>query len=134
MTPAGILESVLYAGDLGAAEDFYTRVLGFTVHSRLAGRHVFFRCGDGMLLIFNPEATRQPAGALKVPVHGTDGAGHLCFRASAAEISAWHMRLAGLGVGIEADVIWPTGGRSIYFRDPTGNSIEFAEPRIWGLP
>ena len=22
---------------------------------------------------------------------------------------------------------------SIYFRDPSGNSIEFAEPRIWGL-
>ncbi|MGN6582964.1 MAG: glyoxalase/bleomycin resistance/extradiol dioxygenase family protein, partial [Rhizobiaceae bacterium] len=26
-----------------------------------------------------------------------------------------------------------SGGRSIYFRDPAGNSIEFAEPRIWGL-
>ena len=26
-----------------------------------------------------------------------------------------------------------TGGRSIYFRDPSGNSLEFAEPRIWGL-
>ncbi|TIR45476.1 MAG: glyoxalase/bleomycin resistance/extradiol dioxygenase family protein, partial [Mesorhizobium sp.] len=25
------------------------------------------------------------------------------------------------------------GGRSIYIRDPSGNSIEFAEPRIWGL-
>jgi catechol 2,3-dioxygenase-like lactoylglutathione lyase family enzyme len=26
-----------------------------------------------------------------------------------------------------------TGGRSIYFRDPSGNSLEFAEPRIWGI-
>ncbi|TIM64351.1 MAG: glyoxalase/bleomycin resistance/extradiol dioxygenase family protein, partial [Mesorhizobium sp.] len=22
---------------------------------------------------------------------------------------------------------------SIYIRDPSGNSIEFAEPRIWGI-
>ncbi|TIX39705.1 MAG: glyoxalase/bleomycin resistance/extradiol dioxygenase family protein, partial [Mesorhizobium sp.] len=27
----------------------------------------------------------------------------------------------------------PQGGRSIYIRDPSGNSIEFAEPRIWGI-
>jgi hypothetical protein len=36
-------------------------------------------------------------------------------------------------VAIEADFEWPKGGRSIYFRDPAGNSVEFAEPRIWGL-
>lgn len=34
---------------------------------------------------------------------------------------------------IEADFFWPNGARSIYFRDPSGNSIEFAEPSIWGL-
>ena len=28
MTPAGILETVLYARDLGATEDFYRDVLG----------------------------------------------------------------------------------------------------------
>jgi len=31
------------------------------------------------------------------------------------------------------DFEWPQGGRSIYFRDPAGNSLEFAEPRIWRL-
>ena len=36
-------------------------------------------------------------------------------------------------VEIEAEFEWPQGGRSIYFRDPAGNSVEFAEPRIWGL-
>ena len=41
---------------------------------------------------------------------------------------------AGLiGVEIEVDYLWPGGGRSIYFRDPAGNSLEFAEPSIWGL-
>jgi hypothetical protein len=36
-------------------------------------------------------------------------------------------------VAIEADFEWPKGGRSIYFRDPAGNCLEFAEPKIWGL-
>jgi hypothetical protein len=37
------------------------------------------------------------------------------------------------GVEIESDFLWPSGGRSIYFRDPAGNCLEFADPRIWGL-
>ena len=128
MTPAGVLESVLYAGDLVAAVDFYTRILGLPVHSRLDPRHVFFRCGDGMLLIFNPAETVKPP----VP-HGAHGQGHLCFRASAAELDRWRTHLQTAGIVIESEVTWPSGGRSIYFRDPAGNSLEFAEPRIWGL-
>ncbi|MEE9589465.1 MAG: glyoxalase/bleomycin resistance/extradiol dioxygenase family protein, partial [Hyphomicrobiaceae bacterium] len=31
------------------------------------------------------------------------------------------------------DFEWPGGGRSIYFRDPSGNCLEIAEPRIWGF-
>ncbi len=34
---------------------------------------------------------------------------------------------------IESEFEWPQGGHSIYIRDPSGNSIEFAEPRIWGF-
>ena len=41
--------------------------------------------------------------------------------------------LEAKGVAIEADFEWPGGGRSIYFRDPAGNCLEFAEPRIWKL-
>ena len=37
------------------------------------------------------------------------------------------------GVIVEADCDGPNGGRSIYFRDPSGNSIECAEPLIWGM-
>lgn len=135
MTPTAILETALYADDLAAAEAFYTSVLGFAVHGRVAGRHVFFKCGDQMLLVFNPAATVSgPASTtLPVPPHGSRGHGHVCFRAGAQEIVAWKAHLEGLGVKIESDFVWPSGGRSIYFRDPAGNSIEFAEPRIWGL-
>jgi catechol 2,3-dioxygenase-like lactoylglutathione lyase family enzyme len=135
MAPAGILETVLYAKDLDAAETFYRDALGFEPFARVAGRHLFYRCGDQVLLIFNPNATSQlpPADALPVPPHGMEGEGHVCFRATAEELVTWRQELESKGVAIEADFEWPNGGRSIYFRDPAGNCLEFAEPRIWGL-
>jgi catechol 2,3-dioxygenase-like lactoylglutathione lyase family enzyme len=131
----GVLETVLYAHDLAATEDFYRRVFGLEPFAAVAGRHVFYRCGSQMLLYFNPDATRVPpkAGALPVPPHGADGQGHVCFRSSAADLDLWRSRLEALGVAIEADFEWPRGGRSLYFRDPAGNCLELAEPRIWGL-
>lgn len=135
MTPAGVLETVLYVSDLAAAEGFYRDVLGMAPFSKAPGRQLFYRCGNQVLLLFNPEATSKPpaANALPVPSHGAVGPGHVCFRASADEIESWRQHLEGQGVAIEADFEWPGGGRSIYFRDPCGNCLEFAEPRIWGL-
>jgi catechol 2,3-dioxygenase-like lactoylglutathione lyase family enzyme len=135
MIPTGILETVLYAKDLAAAEAFYRDVLGLVPFAKAEGRHLFYRCGHQVLLIFNPEATRIPPAPdqLPVPPHGMEGQGHVCFRASASEIEAWAGTLKASGIAIEADFHWPGGGRSIYFRDPAGNCLEFAEPRIWKL-
>lgn len=135
MSPKGVLETVLYAADLEAVEQFYRDTLGMEPFSKLAGRQLFYRCGDQVLLIFDPEATRHPPkpGALPVPPHGMVGEGHVCFRASATEVEAWRRQLEQKGIAIESDFVWPSGGRSIYFRDPAGNCLEFAEPKIWGL-
>ena len=135
MKPTSVLETVLYAPDLGAIERFYRDVLGLEPTARVEGRQVFYRLGEQMLLIFNPEATERPPAktALPVPPHGAYGEGHVCFRASAEEIGRWRAHLEGRGVAIESDFEWPGGGRSIYFRDPAGNCLEFAEPKIWGL-
>ena len=136
LKPSGVLETVLYAQDIDAAERFYVIVLGLEAVAKAAERQVFLRCGEQMLLIFNPDATEVPPAAdaaLPVPPHGARGPGHVCFRASGEEIEAWCAHLEARGVGIEADFEWPGGGRSIYFRDPAGNCLEFAEPRIWGL-
>ncbi|MHA7969493.1 VOC family protein [Rhizobium sp. CAU 1783] len=131
----GILETALYAGDLDAAEAFYGGVLGLEKVTRHGNRHLFYRCGAGILLIFNPAETTKPvaAGALPVPSHGATGAGHACFRVRGEEIDAVAQRLRRAGVIIEADFRWPNGARSIYFRDPAGNSLECAEPRLWNL-
>jgi catechol 2,3-dioxygenase-like lactoylglutathione lyase family enzyme len=132
--PRAVLEAALYVDDLETAEAFYGGVLGLEFLSRMEGRHAFFRCGQVIVLLFNAEATRVPSVniTLPVPVHGASGAGHLCFRAEGPEIDAWKVKLEAVGVAIEADFEWPNGGRSIYFRDPSGNSLEFGEPKIWG--
>lgn len=134
MSVSGVLESVLYVLDLQAAEEFYTDVLGLTFYSKLEGRHVFFRCGDRMVLLFNAEATAVSAGGPNdAPTHGAKGEGHLAFAAMDHEIDQWKQHLAESGVDIEKE-IHTRGVRSIYFRDPSQNCLEIASPRIWGIP
>jgi catechol 2,3-dioxygenase-like lactoylglutathione lyase family enzyme len=130
MSPTGVLETALYARDLQEAEAFYTAVLGLELESKVEGRHVFFRCGSGMLLVFDPRATSQPG---PVPAHGATGPGHVAFSVPEAELERWADHLRRSDVPVEADIDWPRGGRSIYFRDPEGNSLELTSPRIWGL-
>ncbi|WP_319823479.1 VOC family protein [Thalassovita sp.] len=131
--PRSVLETALYADDLDAAESFYATVLNLPVIARIPGRHVFFRMDQGVLLIFNPEQTRIPTEntTLPVPPHGASGPGHVCFAATRAQIALWRDRLTDHGVAIEAEFDWPNGARSLYFRDPAGNSLEFAEPHLW---
>ena len=128
--PQRVLETCLYAKDLDAAHAFYHGVLGLSLHSRAADRHLFYHCGDGMVLIFNPVATQQchPEG---IPCHGSSGAEHVCWAASQAELDQWRDHLIAHQVAIEHEQTWENEARSIYFRDPAGNSLEFATPTLW---
>lgn len=130
--PLRVLETCLYARDLGAAADFYERVLGLDRVSEAEGRHVFFRCADAMVLLFDPDRTAVPDG--DVPPHGARGPGHVAFAIREEEMAAWRARLRQGGVEIEQEVRWPGGGSSIYVRDPAGNSVELATAAIWRLP
>ena len=85
----------------------------------------------GMLLLFEPEAARHNRD---VPAHGATGPGHACFAVAERELDAWREHLQARGVALEHEQRWPRGGRSFYFRDPAGNSLELATPLIWGLP
>ena len=127
-----IVETAIDVDDLEAAEAFYRDVLGLEVIGREAGRHVFFRVGDGVLLAFNPEATLR--GDM-LPPHGARGPGHFALGVRAEDLDEWRRRLEGHGVAVEKEVTWPRGGRSLYyFRDPAGNSVELVTPGLWGLP
>lgn len=127
-----ILESSLYAGDLGAARDFYGGVLGLPT-LREDSLMLAFRCQGSVLLIFDPEKSLKEDR--DVPSHGSRGPGHLAFQVPERELKAWRSHLEAHGVEIESEMGWPGGGRSLYFRDPAGNSLELASPTLWsGIP
>lgn len=125
-----IFETCLYASDLAATVEFYRRVFGLEAISDFSPRGVALRCGAGVLLIFNPAETKTRHALM--PSHGTEGSGHVAFLATEEELPGWREHLAQCGVEIETEVAWEVGGRSIYFRDPGGNSVELAPPTLWG--
>ncbi|MCX8278762.1 VOC family protein [Phyllobacterium sp. 0TCS1.6C] len=132
MRPAAILETALYVTDIEAAARFYGEVLGLECILRAGDESVFFRCGAGVLILFDAEKLKdRPEGGLPIPSHGAIGPGHVCFRADRQEIARWKAHLEAEGIAIESEFDWPNGAHSLYFRDPSGNSIEFAEAALW---
>lgn len=131
--PSGILEASLYVDDLDAAERFYGEILALKKIQRVADRHVFFRVGGSVLLLFNADETEKPPRDpdLPVPPHGARGPGHVCLILTRGEIDVMRKHLLDWNVPVDAEFDWPGGARSLYVRDPSGNSIEFAEGHLW---
>jgi catechol 2,3-dioxygenase-like lactoylglutathione lyase family enzyme len=131
-----VLETSLYVDDLEAADRFYGRILGLEKIFSVPGRQLVFRCDTGVLLIFDPKQTQGQQMVINggaIPLHGTHGAGHMAFRVPKEQLDAWRGRLRANSVPVESEVSWPNGAHSLYFRDPAGNSLEFATPDIWKL-
>ncbi|WP_417807901.1 VOC family protein [Thioclava sp.] len=131
---SGVLEAAVYVGDLDATERFYSGVLGLERIARVEGRHVFFRCGPSVILAFIAKATQRPPAPdakLPVPPHGAIGPGHVCIGSTGELLDEWEKHLKDNDVEIEADFRWPNGARSIYLRDPAGNSVEIADQILW---
>ena len=132
MNIQAIIETAIYVEDLDQTETFYRNVLGLPVIAKEPGRHVFFRVGsNNVLLAFLAEATLKGD---QLPAHGAKGPGHFALGIDACDLDAWQQTLREKNVDIEKEVAWPRGGKSIYFRDPAGNSVELVTPGIWGLP
>jgi len=123
-----VLETCLYVDDIERAEEFYQNVFELTTYAKEEGRHVFFKLADGMLLLFNPAETRNGGS---IPAHGATGAGHVAFVIQHDELEIWKERLQSHDIEIEKEYTWPSGGRSLYFRDPFNNSLELGTEDIW---
>ena len=60
-----------------------------------------------------------------------DGTLHVAIGIALDQLAHWERWLAARGVEIESRVTWSRGGKSLYFRDPGGHSVELVTPGTW---
>lgn len=128
-----VLETALYCDDLDRATAFYSDVLGLRVMQRSERMASIDAGSSSVLLLFLRGASRggiATDGGM-IPPHDGSGPWHLTFAVDGASLDEWTRRFTDHGVGIEARVSWPRGGRSLYVRDPDGHSVELATPGVW---
>ncbi|CAN5293252.1 VOC family protein [soil metagenome] len=131
-----ITETCLYTDDLEKAERFYSGVMGFELVMKEEERHLFYKCANSMLLIFNPQHTRNietDVNGDPVPLHGAEGPGHIAFSVGDDDYESWKRKLLKHNISIESEIEWPDNVRSFYFRDPAGNSLEIITGDMWKL-
>ena len=129
---AGVYETVLYAADVEATARFYADVLGLYLLEQPTELSAVFRLPDrGVLLIFDPSRSSTPGRP--VPSHGATGAGHVAFAVEPGTLDASADALRRQGIGIEQEITWDEGGRSMHVRDPAGNSVELVDGEAWPM-
>jgi catechol 2,3-dioxygenase-like lactoylglutathione lyase family enzyme len=128
MNIAKIKETCIYVSDLERTKGFYAGQLGLPVISLVAGRHVFFRAGDSVLLCFIAAQTLQEK---ELPPHGASGSIHFAFEVSLNEYDAALQQLQHAGITILHQHTWKGGLRSCYFHDPDENVVEVIEEGLW---
>lgn len=124
-----IKETCLYVRDLEQVKSFYEHTLGLSVISYLPGRHLFFKAGSSVLLIFNPDDSSQKQSP---PPHYAHGKQHFAFEVATRDYEHTKQEIIQKGIRITEIVKWPLGGESFYFEDPAGNVLEIVpDKNIW---
>ena len=113
-------------------KEFYVERLGLEFVSEQLGRHVFLKTDKNMLLIFNPEVTRNE----KDTIHGAitpPSIVHIALEIEPNEYEIAKDLLIKNDIDVEKEIEWGNEikSRSIYFRDPAGNLVEFITKGHW---
>lgn len=129
-----IVETSIYSSNLEKMKEFYVDKLGLEFVSEQIGRHVFLKTDKNMLLIFNQGVT----AAEKETSHGAStppSMVHIAFEIESDEYEQAKHLLEKNNIHIEKEIAWENKikSRSIYFRDPSGNLVEFITRNYWGV-
>jgi catechol 2,3-dioxygenase-like lactoylglutathione lyase family enzyme len=124
-----IKETCLYTSDLKRAEEFYSHILGLEKIVSVENRHVFFRVGTSVLLIFNPDVTKVEKD---LPPHFGSGQIHIALEVNVEDYMNIREKILSKGVIIELEKNWPGGYKSFYFRDPDKHLLEIVQKGMWG--
>ncbi|MBT2534805.1 VOC family protein [Arthrobacter sp. ISL-69] len=111
--------------DVGAAIDFYTKHLGFTLRMSAAPAFADVARGQLRLLLSGPTSSAgrsMPDGT--VPSPGGWNRIHLIVDDIAAEVD----RLRAAGVTFRNNIVTGPGGQQILLEDPAGNVVELFQP------
>lgn len=129
----GVLETALYCDRLDASRRFYAGILGLEPMFEDARLLAYAVAPAQVLLLFQRgttnRTTRLPGGS--IPPHDGHGAQHVAFAVASDALAGWEAHLQAHGIAIEARTDWPTGGHSLYFRDPDQHLLELATPGLW---
>jgi catechol 2,3-dioxygenase-like lactoylglutathione lyase family enzyme len=126
----GVYETVLYSSGVPETARFYADLPGVRLLREPDDFSAALRLPDGgVLLIFEPGHASKPDRG--VPSHGATGPGHVAFSVEVGTLDAFAADLRARGIEIEQEITWSRGGRSVYVRDPAGNSVELIEGEAW---
>ena len=123
-----IKETCLYCRDLDKAREFYEGLLGLPLINYQAGKHLFLRAGNSVLLIFNPDDSAKKKSP---PAHFANGHQHFAFEVKRSEYALHKAEIQAKGIAIIDTLIWKNGNESFYFNDPEGNVLEIVPEEIW---
>jgi catechol 2,3-dioxygenase-like lactoylglutathione lyase family enzyme len=118
---AGLRHLALHARDLEAMKRFYIDVLGFTVEWEPDRDNIYLSSGIDNLALHR--AAALPTGASVSTNQALDHLGLIVRRPE--DVDTWATFLEGRGVTLAAKPrTHRDGARSLYFRDPDGNTIQ----------
>ena len=123
--PAELVSVRYMVADVGAAVDFYTKHLGFSLRMSAAPAFADVTRGQLRLLLSGPTSSAgRPMPDGTVPEPGGWNRIHLIVSDIAAEVE----RLRAAGVTFRNDIVTGPGGQQILLEDPSGNVVELFQP------